>query len=57
MQVTRRSDHGRDLTAETISVLEAIWADALWKLKLAAEFEAGRRGPRPRRRTKEKTSR
>jgi DNA-binding transcriptional ArsR family regulator len=38
-------------------VLEAIWADALWKLKLEAEFEAGRRGPRPRRRTKERTSR
>ena len=36
---------------------KAIWADALWKLKLAAEFDAGRRGPRPRRRSKERTSR
>ena len=45
----RMGDFGR--------VLEAIWADALWKLKLEAEFEAGRRGPRSRRRTKERTSR
>ncbi len=27
--------------------LEAMWDDALWKLKLAAELEASRRGPRP----------
>ena len=45
----RMGDFGR--------LLEAIWADALWKLKLEAEFEAGRRGPRSRRRTKERTSR
>ena len=45
----RMGDFGR--------VLEAIWADALWKLKLEAEFEAGRRGPRPHRRTKERISR
>jgi DNA-binding transcriptional ArsR family regulator len=31
-------------------VLEAMWSDALWKLKLAAELEESRRGPRPRRR-------
>lgn len=30
-------------------VLERMWADALWKLKLAAELEESRRGPRPRR--------
>lgn len=30
--------------------LEAMWNDALWRLKLRAELEASRRGPRPRRR-------
>jgi DNA-binding transcriptional ArsR family regulator len=30
--------------------LEAMWDDALWKLKLAAELEESRRGPRPARR-------
>lgn len=28
-------------------VLERMWHDALWKLKLAAELEASRRGPPP----------
>lgn len=28
-------------------MLEQMWDDALWKLKLAAELEASRRGPRP----------
>lgn len=28
-------------------MLEQMWDDALWKLKLAAELEAARRGPRP----------
>ena len=32
------------------AALEAIWDDALYKLRLHAELEAGRRGPRPRRR-------
>src|SRR5262245_50689447 len=27
--------------------LESMWSDALWKLKLAAELEESRRGPRP----------
>jgi DNA-binding transcriptional ArsR family regulator len=31
-------------------VLEGMWADALWRLKLAAELEESRRGPRPGRR-------
>jgi DNA-binding transcriptional ArsR family regulator len=31
--------------------LVAMWDDALWRLKLAAELEHTRRGPRPRRRT------
>ena len=47
----------REQLGDFARVLEAIWADALWKLKLEAEFETGRRGPRPRRRTKERTSR
>ena len=34
-------------------MLEAMWNDALARLKLAAELEAARRGPRPRRRRKQ----
>src|SRR5579862_4401831 len=30
-------------------MLERMWSDALWRLKLAAELEESRRGPRPRR--------
>ncbi len=29
-------------------ILERLWDDALWRLKLHAELEATRRGPRPR---------
>lgn len=32
------------------TMLEQTWNDALWRLKLAAELEQSRRGPRPRRR-------
>ena len=32
------------------TMLEQMWDDALWRLKLAAELEHTRRGPRPRRR-------
>lgn len=31
-------------------MLERMWSDALWRLKLAAELEETRRGPRPQRR-------
>lgn len=31
-------------------VLERMWSDALWRLKLEAELEETRRGPRPGRR-------
>jgi DNA-binding transcriptional ArsR family regulator len=31
-------------------MLEQMWDDRLWSLKLAAELEEGRRGPRPRKR-------
>jgi DNA-binding transcriptional ArsR family regulator len=38
------------------SMLERMWADSLWRLKLQAELEESRRGPRPghlrRRRTR-----
>jgi len=30
-------------------ILEQMWDDALWRLKLAAELEESRRGPRPAR--------
>ena len=32
------------------AMLEAMWSDALWRLKLQAELDETRRGPRPRRR-------
>ena len=35
-------------------ILEHMWDDALWKLKLAAELEETRRGPKPRRRRKKR---
>jgi DNA-binding transcriptional ArsR family regulator len=31
-------------------MLEQMWSHALWRLKVLAEFEQTRRGPRPRRR-------
>jgi DNA-binding transcriptional ArsR family regulator len=31
-------------------LLEQMWADALWRLKIQAEFESTRRGPKPRQR-------
>src|SRR5215217_5614773 len=38
------------------SVLETMWGDALWRLKLAAELEQTRRGPRPRHKRRSKQS-
>ena len=32
------------------AALETMWDDALWRLKLHAELEQSRRGPKPRRR-------
>ena len=32
------------------TLLEGMWADSLWRLKLHAELEQSRRGPRPRHR-------
>ena len=36
------------------AMLEQMWDDALWRLKLTAELEQTRRGPRPRRRREPK---
>ena len=45
----------RDALGSMAASLERMWASALWRLKLQAELEAGRRGPRPgRRRTQKK---
>jgi len=36
----------RDVLGPVAAVLETMWDDALWKLKLAAELEETRRGPK-----------
>ena len=46
----------RERLGDVGRVLESMWSDALWKLKLHAEFEATRRGPRPRRRKENRPS-
>jgi DNA-binding transcriptional ArsR family regulator len=40
----------REALGPVASMLEEMWTDALARLKLKAELEATRRGPRPRRR-------
>jgi DNA-binding transcriptional ArsR family regulator len=40
----------RDQFGPVSQVLEGMWSDALWRLKLHAELEQARRGPRSRRR-------
>ena len=40
----------RDALAPVAEMLEHMWDNALWRLKLAAELDQARRGPRPRRR-------
>jgi len=42
----------REALGPVSDMLERMWDDALWKLKLVAEFEQTRRGPKPRRRRK-----
>jgi DNA-binding transcriptional ArsR family regulator len=39
----------RDVLGAVGKSLERMWDDALWRLKLAAQLEASRRGPAPRR--------
>src|ERR1700722_11198237 len=38
----------REALGPAAEILESMWDDALWKLKLAAELEETRRGPKPR---------
>ena len=38
----------RERLEPVAALLEQTWNNALWRLKLAAELEAARRGPRPR---------
>jgi DNA-binding transcriptional ArsR family regulator len=40
----------RDVLGPVGQALEAVWGDALWRLKLHAELVETRRGPEPRRR-------
>lgn len=42
----------REALGPVARMLESMWDDALWRLKLAAELEQTRRGPRPRQRRK-----
>jgi DNA-binding transcriptional ArsR family regulator len=39
----------RDALAPAASMFENMWTDALWRLKLRAELDETRRGPKPRR--------
>lgn len=39
----------RERAEPVAAMLEQMWDDALWQLKLAAELEETRRGPQPRR--------
>jgi DNA-binding transcriptional ArsR family regulator len=49
----RRLYHAqRDALGPMAKMLEQMWDDALWRLKLLAELEQTRRGPRARRRAK-----
>jgi DNA-binding transcriptional ArsR family regulator len=46
----------REALSPVATVLETMWRDALWRLKLAAELEQTRRGPQPRHRLRSKHS-
>ncbi|HUE87284.1 MAG TPA: helix-turn-helix domain-containing protein [Vicinamibacterales bacterium] len=45
----RRYRARRDAFGSVGRMLERMWDDALWRLKVAAELDQSRRGPRPRR--------
>ena len=45
----------KESVGELGEILERMWNSALWKLKLEAELEEGRRGPRPGRRSRSKS--
>ena len=38
----------REALGSAAPLLESMWDDALWRLKLAAELEQTRRGPKPK---------
>ena len=40
----------REALGPVAAMLESMWTDALWNLKLKAELKESRRGPQPRRR-------
>jgi DNA-binding transcriptional ArsR family regulator len=42
----------REVLGPMGKALESMWADALWQLKVKAELEATRRGPKPGQRTR-----
>ena len=44
----------REALGPMAAMLERMWDDALWKLKLAAELEQSRRGPKQQRKKKRK---
>ena len=44
----------REALGPMAAMLEHMWDDALWKLKLAAELEQSRRGPKQQRKKKRK---
>jgi DNA-binding transcriptional ArsR family regulator len=44
----------REALGPMAEMLEHMWDDALWKLKLAAELEQSRRGPKQQRKKKRK---
>ena len=44
----------REALGPMAGMLERMWNDAIWKLKLAAELEESRRGPHPNRKTSRK---
>jgi DNA-binding transcriptional ArsR family regulator len=46
----------RDALGPVGAALEKMWDDALWGLKLQAELEHSRRGPKPARRRRRKSS-
>ena len=45
----------RETLGPVAAMLEAMWTDALWHLKLKAELKESRRGPQPRRRRRSPT--
>jgi DNA-binding transcriptional ArsR family regulator len=44
----------REALGPMAEMLERMWDDALWKLKLAAQMEQSRRGPKPQRKKRRK---